>query len=72
MFHSTLSEDPTHLGGLNRIREPGDARVFPGWQVHPLTGDLAGFRSVTVTSNGRIIFRFEQGRVLGVDLVDYP
>jgi proteic killer suppression protein len=59
------------LAVLDRIRDPGDAGVFPGWRLRPLTGDLAGFWSVTVTSNRRIIFRFEQGRVLDVDLVDY-
>jgi proteic killer suppression protein len=58
------------LAVLNRTRELGDAGVFPGWRLHPLTGDLAGVWSVTVTSNRRIIFRFEQGHVLDVDLVD--
>jgi proteic killer suppression protein len=44
--------------------------VYPGWRLHPLSGDLAGFWSVTVTGNRRIIFRFEQGRALDVDLID--
>jgi toxin HigB-1 len=45
--------------------------VYPCWWLHALTGDLAGFWSVTVTGNQRIIFRFEQGRALDVDLIDY-
>ncbi|HET6520397.1 MAG TPA: type II toxin-antitoxin system RelE/ParE family toxin, partial [Geminicoccaceae bacterium] len=34
------------LAVLNRIAEPGDMAVFPGWRLHPLKGDLAGFWSV--------------------------
>ncbi len=44
---------------------------LPGFRLHPLKGDLAGFWSVTVSSNWRIIFRFENGHARDVDLVDY-
>ena len=44
--------------------------AYPGWRLHPLAGDLAGFWSVTVTANRRIIFRFEQGRAFDVDFID--
>ena len=45
---------------------------LPGFHLHPLTGDLAGFWSVTVRANWRIIFRFdEHGDVADVDYVDY-
>ena len=43
----------------------------PGWRLHSLKGDLAGYWSVTVGANWRIIFRFEQGDATDVDLVDY-
>ena len=59
------------LAVLNRIREPGEMALYPGWRLHPLVGDLAGFWSVTVTGNRRIIFRFEQGQAFDVDLIDY-
>ena len=59
------------LAVLNRAAEPGDMATFPGWRLHPLKGDLAGFWSVTVTGNGRIIFRFESGQAVDVDLIDY-
>jgi toxin HigB-1 len=36
-----------------------------------LKGDLQGFWSVTISGNWRIIFRFEDGAALDVDLVDY-
>jgi toxin HigB-1 len=59
------------LAVLNRIREPGEMALYPGWRLHPLAGDLAGFWSITVTGNRRIIFRFEQGKAFDVDLIDY-
>jgi proteic killer suppression protein len=44
---------------------------FPGLRLHPLTGNLNGFWSVTVSANWRIVFRFEGIDVLDVDLMDY-
>lgn len=42
-----------------------------GYRLHPLKGERAGFWSVTVSGNWRIIFRFENGSAYDVDLVDY-
>jgi proteic killer suppression protein len=44
---------------------------FPGLRLHPLTGNLNGFWSVSVSGNWRIIFRFEDSHVRDVDLIDY-
>lgn len=43
----------------------------PGYRLHPLSGDLRGFWSMKVTGNWRVIFRFEDGAAIDVDLVDY-
>ena len=43
----------------------------PGFRLHPLTGDLAGYWSVTISGNWRITFRFDADNVTDVDLVDY-
>ena len=59
------------LAVLNRAAEPGDMATFPGWRLHPLKGDLAGFWSVTVTGNWRITFRSRDGHVHDVGLIDY-
>jgi proteic killer suppression protein len=48
--------------------EDVDVRSF---RLHPLTGDLKGFWSVTVRANWRVVFRFENGNVFEVDLLDY-
>jgi proteic killer suppression protein len=44
---------------------------IPGYRLHPLTGELKGFWSVRVTGNWRIVFRFEDGNALDIELVDY-
>ena len=44
---------------------------IPGLRFHPLKGDLAGFYSVSVSGNWRVIFRFENGQATDVDLIDY-
>jgi len=43
----------------------------PALHLHPLTGDLEGCWSVTVRANWRIVFRFENGKFIDIDLVDY-
>ena len=45
--------------------------ALPGFQLHPLSGNLRGFWAVSVSGNWRIIFRFENGNAYDVDLVDY-
>ena len=51
-----------------RIEEVGK---MPGWKLHPLTGDLAGSWSLTVTRNWRLVFRFDNGDAFDLDLMDY-
>jgi toxin HigB-1 len=45
--------------------------ALPGYRLHKLKGDLAGFWSVTVRANWRIIFRFEGTDAFDVELIDY-
>jgi proteic killer suppression protein len=58
------------LAQLDRAKRPEDMD-FPGHRLHLLKSDLAGFWSVTVRANWRIIFRFEGTDVTDVDYVDY-
>jgi proteic killer suppression protein len=58
------------LSYLNQARRPSDMD-FAGLRLHPLTGELKGFWSVTVSANWRIIFRFDDSDVVDVDLIDY-
>lgn len=44
---------------------------FPGSDLHPLKGDLAGFWAIKVSGNYRLIFRFENENAYEVDYIDY-
>ena len=44
---------------------------LPAYRLHPLKGDLKGYWSVTVRANWRVIFRFEDGNAVDVELMDY-
>jgi len=59
------------LTALDTAAGIDDMNLFPGWRLHPLTGDRKGFWSVSVTGNWRLIFRFEDGEARDLDLVDY-
>jgi proteic killer suppression protein len=58
------------LARLDRASKP-EHMDLPGWRLHLLKGDLAGYWSVTVQANWRIIFRFEDSDVTDVDYMDY-
>ncbi len=58
---------------LARLEEAPEVRNLdlPGFRLHRLRGDFAGYWSVTVSANWRIVFRFEGGHARDVDLIDY-
>ena len=59
------------LAALDAASTVEDVAVFPGWRFHRLKGDLAGSRSLTVSGNWRLVFRFEDGDAFDLDLLDY-
>ncbi len=58
------------LARLDEATEPANM-ALPGFRLHPLKGDLAGYWSVSVSGNWRIIFRFDGVHACKVDLFDY-
>ena len=58
------------LARLDEAAQPSDMNL-PGFRLHALRGDLAGYWAVAVSGNWRIVFRFEGANVRDVDLVDY-
>ena len=58
------------LTRLNASAAPNDMDL-PGFRLHLLKGDYAGFWAVTVRANWRVIFRFEDGHAVDVDYLDY-
>ncbi len=55
---------------LNRAKTPRDMNA-PGWELHPLRGDLKGHWSVKVNGNWRMTFTFEGENAILVDYQDY-
>lgn len=43
----------------------------PGYDLHPLKGDLKGHWAVKVSGNWRLTFRFEDGNAYVVNYQDY-
>ena len=58
------------LAVLTDATKPEDMDV-PGWNWHPLKGDLEEFWSVWVDANWRLIFSFEGEDATLVDYRDY-
>lgn len=58
------------LTALNVASGPQDLNR-PSWRVHTLSGDRAGFHSVTVQANWRLTFRFVGADVELLDYLDY-
>ncbi len=58
------------LARLEEAMVPGDMNL-PGFRLHPLRGDRAGYWAVSVSGNWRVIFRFDGENACHVDLDDY-
>ncbi|WP_095097577.1 type II toxin-antitoxin system RelE/ParE family toxin [Pseudomonas sp. Irchel 3A5] len=58
------------LAALDEASAPIELGL-PGYRLHSLKGQLAGFWSMTISGNWRIIFRFIETDVELVDYLDY-
>ncbi|HRI82438.1 MAG TPA: type II toxin-antitoxin system RelE/ParE family toxin [Opitutaceae bacterium] len=56
---------------LNRAGRLGDMSVPPGNRLEALAGKLAGFHSIRINGQWRIIFRWTEAGPAGVAIVDY-
>ena len=78
-FHigSTLGIQPAHAGKIRMILSALNQATHirqmnaPGFDLHPLKGNKAGYWAVTVNKNWRIVFAFEEGNAFDVDYLDY-
>ena len=59
------------LETLDTMRTLDILKAIPGYRFHPLSGNLKGHYSVTVTGNYRITFMYEDQDVYVVDYQDY-
>ena len=66
--HARRLED--QLATLDAAIKPMGMNL-PGWNLHPLQGELTGHWSVKVNGNWRMTFRFEGEDAILVDYRDY-
>lgn len=59
------------LDMLNAARDLRDLRSPPGNRLEALRGDLAGFHSIRINRQWRMIFRWEAADATDVQIVDY-
>ena len=59
------------LDVLNGVRDLKDLRSPPGNRLETLRGDLAGFHSIRINVQWRIVFRWVDGDARDVSVVDY-
>lgn len=59
------------LDMLNAAYQLEDLRSPPGNRLEALKGDLKGFYSIRINDQWRIIFKWQNGNVLAVKIVDY-
>jgi proteic killer suppression protein len=59
------------LDRLNRAREPRELADPPGNRLEALKGDYAGYFSIRINDQYRIVFRFERSDARDVKIVDY-
>lgn len=58
------------LRQLDHAEHPFDMNI-PGWDLHPLRGDMAGHWSIKVSANWRLTFGFDGKNAVLVDYQDY-
>lgn len=56
---------------INQAASLNDLRVPPGNHLEVLSGGLAGFHSIRINDQWRIIFRWIEGDAFDVEITDY-
>jgi proteic killer suppression protein len=66
-----LNIAPRKLDMLNAAETLDDMRAPPGNHLEALRGDLAGFHSIRINAQWRIIFRWTPSGPTDVQIIDY-
>ncbi len=59
------------LDMINAAIKVEDLRTPPGNRLESLKGDLAGFFSIRINDQFRIVFTFSQSNAFNVQIIDY-
>jgi proteic killer suppression protein len=68
--HKGIKKLRRQLAQLNAASEALHMKI-PGWDLHPLSGNLKDHWSVSVNGNWRLTFTFENKDAVLVDYQDY-
>ncbi|MBX2999452.1 MAG: type II toxin-antitoxin system RelE/ParE family toxin [Caldilineaceae bacterium] len=69
--HDILHRALVRLDVLNTAQHLMDLSSPPGNRLEALSGDWSGFHSIRINKQWRIVFRWEDGNVYDVQVVDY-
>ena len=56
---------------INNSIDLDDLRIPPANRLEKLSGDLAGFHSIRINRQWRIIFQWKDGNAYNVEILDY-
>jgi len=70
-FHGSADRAKRKLVAIHVAGRLEDLRVPPSNRLEKLRGDLAGFHSIRVNDQWRVIFRWLDGDAHEVQIVDY-
>ncbi|BBO99510.1 type II toxin-antitoxin system RelE/ParE family toxin [Sulfuriferula nivalis] len=59
------------LAQLHHVTSVDDLQIPPGNRLERLSGDRLGQYSIRINDQWRVCFRFEDGNVFDVEIVDY-
>jgi proteic killer suppression protein len=59
------------LDALNAITDPSDLKTPPSNRLHKLKHDLKEYWSISINDKWRIIFKWEKGMAIDVEITDY-
>jgi proteic killer suppression protein len=70
-FRSIETVAMRKLAMLHRVQRVDELRIPPSNRLEALRGDRKGHWSIRINDQWRLCFRFEEGRALDVEIVDY-
>jgi proteic killer suppression protein len=56
---------------INNSQNIADLRIPPGNRLEKLTGNLAGYHSIRINDQWRIVFSWQSGNASQVEITDY-
>jgi toxin HigB-1 len=69
--HAIWNSARIRLDAMNGAKQIQDLKLPPGNRLETLKGNLSGYHSIRINDQFRIIFRWNKGDILDVEITDY-